>query len=287
MPADTALDPRELRPALKTLATRALDRPRLRPALAALVKAQARRRHATSVQVDYDSAGYWVVHWPTAKVPGPTPSLALTPAEQEESARDVFLQEYTPSAGDVIVDVGAGVGWELSLWSRSVGSSGRVIAIEADPNTFRWLELRRRLNELSNVTALQLAIVDEPGEIRIETQGHHESHAITTDKTGNAVRATTLDLVAEQEGLQQIDFLKMNIEGAERLALLGMSGVAERVRHMAVGCHDFLADRGGDPATRTEAFVSQWMSEQGFRVTPRRPDDRREAARSWLYGTRD
>src|SRR4051794_31720160 len=127
--------------------TNKLDRRGTRRALAAYVSIQARRKHGERVHARYDKDGFWIVEWPTARVPEPQPSHSPTVRQMEEVAADVFLQEYRPSRGDVVIDAGAGVGWELGLWSRLVGTAGRVVAIEADPATFAWLERRRRLNE--------------------------------------------------------------------------------------------------------------------------------------------
>jgi len=102
-------------------------------------------------------------------------------------ARDIFPQEYTPSEADVVVDVGAGMGWELNLFSRQVGQSGRVFAIEADPDTFRWLERRRDLNGLSNVTVIHAAVADAPGEVLISSEGFHETHRLVAGGPGHLV----------------------------------------------------------------------------------------------------
>jgi FkbM family methyltransferase len=239
-------------------------------------------QHATVRRAD----GYWVIDWPAASVPMEQPWPVPSPAQYEEQARDIFLQEYTPAAGDVVVDVGAGMGWELNLFSRLVGESGRVLAIEADPDTFRWLERRRALNRLANVTALHAAVADRPGEVLISSEGDHETHRLVAGGPGHRVPALTLADLAAEQGISRIDFLKMNIEGAERLALAGMAPIAGSVRNLAVSCHDYMADRGGDDSMRTCAFVRDFLVGHGFEVRERRADDQRDFARSYLYARR-
>jgi FkbM family methyltransferase len=265
---------------------RLLDRPSGRPLLSWTMECAIRRLHGERATVRRLADGYWVIDWPAASVPMERPWPSPSPTQYEELARDIFLQEYTPSAADVVVDVGAGVGWELNLFSRLVGGSGRVLAVEADPATFRWLERRRDLNGLSNVTAIQAAVADAPGEALISSEGYHETHRLVAAGPGHRVPALTLaDLVAEH-GLSRIDFLKMNIEGAERLALAGMEGIAGSVRNLAVSCHDYMADRGGDDSMRTRAFVHEFLLRHGFEVRERRADDERDWARSYLYARR-
>ena len=245
-----------------------------------------RRLHDQRVTVRWVADGYWVIDWPTASVPMDRPWPTPSPMQDEELARDIFLQEYTPSPGDIVVDVGAGVGSELNLFSRLVGESGRVLAVEADPDTFRWLERRRDLNGLTNVTAIQAAVADAPGEVLISSEGHRDTHRLVTAGPGRRVRALTLADLAAEHGISRIDFLKMNIEGAERLALAGMEGIAGSVRNLAVSCHDYMADLGGEDSMRTRAFVLEFLLGHGFEVRERRADDERDWARSYLYATR-
>jgi FkbM family methyltransferase len=265
---------------------RLLDRPGGRSLIAWVIRRKIRAVHGETVTVSRVPPGYWVIRWPQACVPMPELWYAPSPTQYEAHARDVFLQEYTPRDGDIVVDVGTGVGWELNLFSRLVGPTGRVYAIEADPDSFRWLERRQELNLLDNVTPLQVALADRPGEVIISSEGWCETHRLVTAGRGHRVQALRFDDLVEQQGITHVDFLKMNIEGAERLALKGMDRRARLVRNMAVSCHDFLADHGGDDSCGTRAFVERFLVDHGFEVVERRADDDRDWARSYLYGRR-
>jgi FkbM family methyltransferase len=265
---------------------RLLDRPGGRSIIAWVMKRAIRAVHDEVVTVSQVPEGYWVVRWPQVSVPMPELWYAPSPTQYEALARDVFLQEYTPSDGDVVVDVGAGVGWELNLFSRLVGPAGHVYAIEADPDTFRWLERRQALNHLDNVTSVHAALADRSGEVIISSEGWYETHRLVTAGPGHRVRALCFDDLVEEYGVARVDFLKMNIEGAERLALEGMDHRVRLIRNLAVSCHDFLADQGGDDSSRTRAFVERFLVDHGFEVVERRADDDRDWARSYLYGRR-
>jgi FkbM family methyltransferase len=242
--------------------------------------------HGESVAVSWVRDGYWLIDWPQARVPMADLWHAPSPAQYEAYARDVFLQEFTPAASNVVVDVGAGVGWELNLFSGLVGPSGRVYAIEADPDTFRWLVRRAELNGLGNVTPIHAALADEPGEVIISSEGWDETHHLVAEGPGHRVQALRFDDLVDDRGITRVDFLKMNIEGAERSALTGMGRRVDLVRNVAISCHDFLADHGGDDSMRTRAFVRRFLLDHGFEVIERRPDDDREWVRSYLYGRR-
>lgn len=205
----------------------------------------------------------------------------------ETDTKEYWLQHYRAQEGDIIVDVGAGRGEDTVTFSRAVGKTGRVIAIEAHPATFAILKNFCRLNRLTNVTLLQLALMDKPGTVRIvESESSWLENAIVDGEgSGIPVQAATLSDVCEQQGLKDIAFLKMNIEGAERYALLGMDPVMQRIRQICIACHDFRADRGDGEQFRTRAFAEHFLIEHGF--TPAsRADDPRVGIRDHVFGLR-
>jgi FkbM family methyltransferase len=201
--------------------------------------------------------------------------------------KEYWLQHYHPQEGDVIVDVGAGRGEDTVTFSRAVGETGRVIAIEAHPVTFALLKNFCRLNCLTNVTTLQLALMDKLGTVRIAESESWLENAIeyAEGSSGIPAQAATLKDLCEQYGLKDIAFLKMNIEGAERYALLGMEPVMQRIRQICVACHDFRFDRGDGEQFRTRAFVEQFLAEHGFTLASR-PDDPRIGIRDHIFGLR-
>lgn len=201
--------------------------------------------------------------------------------------RDYWLRFYEPKEGDTIIDVGAGQGEDTLTFSRAVGKSGRVIAIEAHPLSFRALKSFCRLNRLSNVTPVHLALMDKPGEVHIvESESWMENRVEAANGSSDpAVQAGTLDALCAKEGITNVAFLKMNIEGAERYALLGAELTMPRVRHVCVACHDFRANQGHGEQFRTRAFVEQFLAAQGFR-TERRMDDPRASVPDHVFGLR-
>src|ERR1039458_493116 len=81
------------------------------------------------------------------------------------------------------------------------------------------------------------------------------------------------DLCLERE-IERIDFLKMNIEGAERLALPGCRRALDRTRYVCIAAHDFRAARGESEEFRTLTFVREFLTECGFKLTTRDDDPR-------------
>ena len=207
-------------------------------------------------------------------------------AEVRDTTRDIWEYAYSPGPGDVVIDVGAGIGTEIVVFAKAVGPEGRVIAIEAHPATCEALRRTVARSGLSNVEVLHLAIADREGELLISDRDTgHIGNSITGVTEGVPVRATTLDRLADDLGIGRVDYLKMNIEGAEALAIRGMERLVARTRHIAIACHDFIADEGGSADHRTLAPVRAFLGQSGFDLRER-PDDPRTWVRDQVYGSR-
>ena len=191
-------------------------------------------------------------------------------------ANDYWFHVYKPRAGDVIVDIGAGRGEDVFAFSRAVGPAGQVWAIEPHPVSFRLLDALCKQG-LTNVVALNYACVDEPAQLQIETLPVWESNYVRTgdaSPTSHPVEGIRFDDLCARHGIERIDFLKMNIEGAERLALPGCREALRRCRFVCVAAHDFRADRGEGEHFRTLGFVREFLSASGFELTTRDADPR-------------
>ena len=255
---------------------RRLDRPGRRGLLSVPASLWVSVRYHTPCVV-YWRDGNWIHRYRGAKIPHAELGRAAPPDVLTADAREHFLHDYTPQPGDVVFDVGAGIGAETLLFSRLVGSSGRVVSFEAHPRTYRRLLDLCTVNRLDNVTPLQLAVTNTDGDVLISDGSAHERNVLT-EGDGLQVRARQLDGIAAELGIQQVDLLKMNIEGAEVDALGGAGALLDRTRHVCISCHDFL----GMP---TKAAVLALLTEHGFDVLTR--DDAPEPwTRDYVYGTR-
>jgi FkbM family methyltransferase len=209
--------------------------------------------------------------------------------EYSANAEDFWFRHYRPQEGDVILDVGAGRGEDTLVFSKAVKKSGRVVSIEADPVSFKFLEYLCRLNNLTNTTPIQVAAMDKPGMVSLVASENWLANMVVPKAKGlhgSDVAAATLDEICDRMALRKINFLKMNIEGAERYALLGMKSVLPCIQTLCVACHDFLADRGCGEHFRTRAFVERFLVEHGFKVAGR-PDDPRDFVRDHVFGWRN
>jgi FkbM family methyltransferase len=231
-----------------------------------------------------DGSGNWINIQPEGSFVGPDLHTAYF-SQVQSAVAGYWFHEYTPAKSDIVIDVGAGIGEDAVILSHLVGVEGRVHAIEAHPATFACLESTVKRSKLANVETHQLAITERDGTVSISDDAHHLANSIIGRGNGLEVRAQSLDHFIDATGHATIDLLKMNIEGAERGAMLGLDRQASKVRHMAISCHDFIADQGGGEQFRTKDAVRERLLHLNYYVT-----ERSQASTPWeadvLFATR-
>jgi FkbM family methyltransferase len=138
----------------------------------------------------------------------------------EPEVQDALLRELSP--GDTFFDVGANGGFFSLLGAQVVGAEGRVIGFEPHPETARQCRAQLRLNGLDRATCVEAAICDKSGSISFsDGSNSFNRHLVNGEQAGPVihVKATTLDEAVEVYGVPNV--IKMDIEGAELLALQG------------------------------------------------------------------
>ena len=116
--------------------------------------------------------------------------------------------------------------------------------LEGHPRTLEWLWRRVELSELRNVTIIPVAVSDKSETMRMSDVEDHMVNQSLNVADGIEVLALPLPAIFAAYGITHVDFLSMNIEGAERPALAALGEIAGRIERLAVSCHGFLADRG-------------------------------------------
>lgn len=276
----------------KTSAIKALDRPGSRwlAAVGASVAETWARRRPTIVRPL--PGGVFLHRHVDGAIVLPSVLSRRTPRQLELATHDIFCFGYTPQQGDTVLDIGAGCGEETLTFSRLVGPLGRVISVEAHPDTYRQLVLTCKYNDLDNVTPLQLAVTDVETTVTID-DGTPEAGSITATISGTGkkeVSGVTIDKIIATYDCPCVDLLKMNIEGAEQLAIRGMVLSLAKVRHVVISCHDFVLQpgfAGGDPAWfATYDTVTAFLRDAGFTLAERRSTDPRPEVQFYVYGSR-
>ncbi|MEH2425095.1 MAG: FkbM family methyltransferase [Nostoc sp.] len=137
---------------------------------------------------------------------------------------------------DTFVDVGAHVGYHVILASRTVGSEGKVIAIEASPETFTLLKQNLALNpECSNVRAFNVAASEQSGMIPLYlgpkgVEGWSTIVKRESFKDSCTVSSAPLAELLTEPELRSARLIKIDVEGAEVEVLQGLVPVIGSLR---------------------------------------------------------
>jgi FkbM family methyltransferase len=152
--------------------------------------------------------------------------------EPEESA---LLAERLKQ-GMVVIDAGSNVGYHSLLASKAVGPSGRVFAFDPDPENMGLLRANLDLNGVTNVTTVNSALSDRAQTARFyRDTANHGAHTLSrtnVEVPGEefSVSCVRLDDALEGLGVQRVDFIKVDIQGAEAMMLRGAKKTLERDR---------------------------------------------------------
>lgn len=165
----------------------------------------------------------------------------------------------------VVLDVGANVGLFALHAARAVGSRGRVYAFEPNPSTHRRLVRNVKINALTNLEVRRTALGDRNGDADlflpkpgvaggatllqgwrdiVDQEAPWDTNAPGEDVL--PVRLSTLDRFCEEHGVEQIDYVKIDVEGAEPAVLLGGERTIRRHRpSLLVECNRSALTAGG------------------------------------------
>lgn len=137
--------------------------------------------------------------------------------------------------GMSFLDVGANIGY-FTLLAASLSETGTVWSIEANPKVYAELQRNIEINSLKNVKSFNIAAGNKKSVVKMDQKSGLYSHGtIMYEKTAHLLDKGDIDV--EMERLDNIvntdvDFIKMDIEGSEGIALRGMSNLfSNRIWH--------------------------------------------------------
>lgn len=140
------------------------------------------------------------------------------------------------SDGEVMLDVGAHIGYFTLKSSVRVGNSGRVIAFEPNPRTSETLRANVSASHATNVTIIPVACTDSETTLKFYadlTQGNSGASSLSHANAGKeshefTVRGRPIDDVLRELGIQRVDVMKVDVEGAELYVLRGAKETLQR-----------------------------------------------------------
>jgi FkbM family methyltransferase len=162
--------------------------------------------------------------------------------------------------GQTVVDVGANIGILSLAASWLAGPQGRVIAIEAHPKTYEALLDNLRLNGITNVESVNLAVGAAPGSVHFTDRLDDDWNRVDERSGAIEVPMQTLDDVCGR--LERIDLLKIDVEGYELQVLRGAAATLEKTCCVVL---EFWAEHARGFGYGSDELLS-FMSEHGFQA---------------------
>lgn len=156
-----------------------------------------------------------------------------------------FLGEYEPAPtsviekiirpGDVCLDIGANIGWYTTLLAKLVGKEGMVHSFEPNPGVFKLLSENTELNEQNSITRLNnIALGEKVGEVELHVfpdlpDGHASISDFGRENTvTHRTKMVRLDEYLESNSVDNVAFVKVDIEGSELSMLKGATRLFEQ-----------------------------------------------------------
>jgi FkbM family methyltransferase len=150
--------------------------------------------------------------------------------------------------GMTVLDLGANIGYFTLIAAKLVGPEGKVFAFEPEPANFSLLQRNVNINGYENVTLVQKAVSDKNGVEELYLCSDSWGHSLCSFKRDEdliSVPVTSLDQFFSDD--IAIDFIKMDIEGAEGKAVQGMERILGKgdVKVMIIEVHREELERQG------------------------------------------
>jgi FkbM family methyltransferase len=154
-------------------------------------------------------------------------ALGVYETFEMELFRDILTEGMT------VLDIGANIGIYSVIAAKHVGQTGKVLACEPEPVNFSILKHNIEQNGFTNVVAYDRAIADKEGTMELHlsktNKGHHSLVGGDSNDFSSfiSVPVITGDMLLAEAHIEKIDVMKIDIEGAEPLALAGLEKTLE------------------------------------------------------------
>lgn len=153
--------------------------------------------------------------------------------KRRQDKQEIALMKKYIQTGDVVLDIGANIGFYTKILSELVGENGKVYAFEPDKTNYGYL--MENAGHLKNVVFFNKAVSDKTGKITL-----YHSDLLNVDHktyaTENYTSTTEIDCVAIDDVVpdHKVDFIKIDIQGFEYFAFKGMENVFAKMENLKI-----------------------------------------------------
>jgi len=185
-------------------------------------------------------------------------------------SQDIYLcGEFEPTTsaivksilrpGDLVVDVGANIGYFSLLFAHIVGPDGAVLAYEPVPALSKQLTRNLELNQIKNVTVSNIALSDHRGAAtfyvgRVSNTGASSLRPMKDSQSSFDVELAPFDELVDCP--TAVSLIKIDVEGAELKVLRGMEKTLRQTQpHLLVEITDLFLREMGDSAEALLTYI--------------------------------
>jgi len=200
----------------------------------------------------------------------PTDALELKSNKTFEKFETELVKKEI-AKGDIVLDIGANIGYFTLIFSQIVGKDGRVYAFEPDPNNFEILKKNIEINNIKNVILIQKAVSNTSKPLSLYLCDYnHAQHRIYPSSRCNEkidVESTTIDeYLAGTEFFNKINFVKMDVEGSEYDAIDGMKKTLQSNLSLKMLC-EFSPKQIQERGLQPQDILNQLLN-HNFKIYP-------------------
>lgn len=179
------------------------------------------------------------------------------------------LLRKTLRPGMVFVDIGANLGYFTLLAAKIVGNTGHVFAFEPSEYNYKYLLYNTKLNNFDNVDIYPFPVAEKKGWFEYISHGSNgdilEVNSTTIEDVASKVlvRSTTIDDVLGH--IQQLDVIKIDIEGGEYRAFMGAKKTIAQNRPIIFSefSPPMLKNNSNVPAKQ----YLKWLIDQNYHIS--------------------
>jgi len=140
-------------------------------------------------------------------------------------------EEIKVEPNNIVLDCGANIG----IFSVYAAKKAKMVyAFEPGQNEIASLCGNKKLNNCDNIKIIPKAVLDNSKNAKLVPLGVTGAYLVNKEKTdkGNAldIETISIDEFVKKEGLEKVDFIKMDIEGSEKKALVGAKGTLKKFK---------------------------------------------------------
>ena len=167
-----------------------------------------------------------------------------------------YERYFSVESGDIVIDAGASRGWFIN---SVADRAGLIVAIEPEAKNIAYLSERTR--DLPNVIIAPLGLWNYKTELPLYLHKRPGEHSLFNGgRSAMNIQVDTIDNIVSKLNLQRIDFIKMDIEGAELEALEGAEETLKKARKVVIAAYHV---RDGEP---TYNKVMDFLQKRGFKT---------------------